>query len=277
MQGIKTFFLSNFELIQSCTEPHRVRFYVYMCVYVCVMCLPNLPNPNSYFHQGVADNVPSICGSLRELALFGQHIVLFLCFLCAGPARESVRRHLVIANIDHVMEPLRPQMPHVISVPGLFVRDPKPVADEKQREFVDSATDGVIVSCIKFEMGSFGGKTVTWLKVSLCSIGAQRRPNPRGKYTCLERNTSHMFKCQRWDDTLPRGSASPLTKPGSSPEFWKALCKFTGDVPWNVGWVSWKRDRRRHCRSLQFSASKGKMLWVECKERQKLRSPSATL
>ena len=43
MHGINNIFLSNCKLIQWCTGPHRVRFYVYVHVYVCVLCLPNLP------------------------------------------------------------------------------------------------------------------------------------------------------------------------------------------------------------------------------------------
>ena len=44
MHGINNIFLSNCKLIQWCTGPHRVRFYVYVHVYVCVLCLPNLPS-----------------------------------------------------------------------------------------------------------------------------------------------------------------------------------------------------------------------------------------
>ncbi len=71
----------------------------------------------------------------------------YLHFLLpAAPGRETFRRHLVIADIDHVTEPPRPLMPHVIPVSGLFIRKPQPIADPKHRAFLDSASNGAIVS-----------------------------------------------------------------------------------------------------------------------------------
>ena len=46
------------------------------------------------------------------------------------------------------MEPLRPFMPNVIPVPGLFVKDPQPLKDEKHRAFMESANNGVIVRTV---------------------------------------------------------------------------------------------------------------------------------
>ena len=43
------------------------------------------------------------------------------------------------------MEPLRPFMLHVIPVPGLFVKDPQHLKDEKHRAFMESANNGIIV------------------------------------------------------------------------------------------------------------------------------------
>ena len=60
-------------------------------------------------------------------------------------AGDSYKKHLVIANIDPVMKPPVPRMPHVIPIPGLFVKDPQPLNDEF-RAFVESAEHGVIVS-----------------------------------------------------------------------------------------------------------------------------------
>ena len=49
------------------------------------------------------------------------------------------------------MEPVRPLMPNVIPVPGLSVKDPQPLKDEKHRAFMDSANNGVIVRTILVE------------------------------------------------------------------------------------------------------------------------------
>ena len=51
----------------------------------------------------------------------------------------------MIANIDPVMKPPAPRMPHVIPIPGLFVKDPRPLSDEF-RAFMDDAEHGAIVS-----------------------------------------------------------------------------------------------------------------------------------
>ena len=63
-------------------------------------------------------------------------------------ARDSYKKHLVIANIDPVMKPPAPRMPHVIPIPGLFVKDPQPLNDEFA-SFIENAEHGVIVSMTK--------------------------------------------------------------------------------------------------------------------------------
>ena len=68
-----------------------------------------------------------------------------LLYFTLAPARETFRRHVVIANLDSVMEPIRPFMPNVIPVPGLFVKDPQPLKDEKHQAFMESVNNGIIV------------------------------------------------------------------------------------------------------------------------------------
>ncbi len=55
-------------------------------------------------------------------------------------------KHVVITTADHVIDPLRPAMPHEIPIPGLSIKDPQPIRDQKHRKFMDSATEGVVVS-----------------------------------------------------------------------------------------------------------------------------------
>ena len=75
-------------------------------------------------------------------------------FFITVPARETFRRHVVIANLDSVMEPLRSFMPNIIPVPGLFVKDPQLLKDEKHRTFMETTNNGVIVRTIFFFISS---------------------------------------------------------------------------------------------------------------------------
>ena len=54
----------------------------------------------------------------------------------------------MIANIDSIMDSLRSLMPHVIPIPGLFVKEPQPLNDARLLEFMDTAENGVIVSLL---------------------------------------------------------------------------------------------------------------------------------
>ena len=54
----------------------------------------------------------------------------------------------MIANIDSIMDSPRPLMPHVIPIPGLFVKESKPLNDGKLLAFMDNADNGVIVSLL---------------------------------------------------------------------------------------------------------------------------------
>ncbi len=62
------------------------------------------------------------------------------------PAEDSFKKHLVVSNTDFVLKPPKALMPHVISVPGIFVEDPQPLKDVALKGFLDSATEGAIVS-----------------------------------------------------------------------------------------------------------------------------------
>ena len=54
----------------------------------------------------------------------------------------------MIANIDSIMDSPRPLMPHVIPIPGLFVKEPHPLNDAELLEFMNTAENGVIVSLL---------------------------------------------------------------------------------------------------------------------------------
>ena len=66
--------------------------------------------------------------------------VLFSVF-----ARDAYKRHLVITNLDFLMEPPRPLMPHVIPISALFMKENHHIHDTKLRDFVNNAEKGVIV------------------------------------------------------------------------------------------------------------------------------------
>ncbi len=70
MHGINNIFLSNCKLIQWCTGPHRVRFYVYVHIYVCVLCLPNLPIVNAVVCLSVGN--AALQESLRQSSAGGK-------------------------------------------------------------------------------------------------------------------------------------------------------------------------------------------------------------
>ena len=55
----------------------------------------------------------------------------------------------MLANIDYLMEPARPLMPHVIPIPGLFVKEPEQIQDPHLRTFMDTAEEGVVVNLFK--------------------------------------------------------------------------------------------------------------------------------
>ena len=55
----------------------------------------------------------------------------------------------MLTNIDYLMEPTRPLMPHVIPIPGLFVKEPEQIQDSHLRTFMDAAEEGVVVIYLK--------------------------------------------------------------------------------------------------------------------------------
>ena len=51
----------------------------------------------------------------------------------------------MLANLDYLMEPAIPLMPHVIPIPGLFIKEPGQIQDLHLRTFMDTAEEGVVV------------------------------------------------------------------------------------------------------------------------------------
>ncbi len=76
---------------------------------------------------------------------------------------------MVIANIDFLIDAPRPVMPHVIQIPGMFVKEPKSIVNGQLSDFVDSASNGIIASTILLCIQSVSN---AWTKniVNLCDI-----------------------------------------------------------------------------------------------------------